>query len=393
MTEIRLKKGKENAVRRGHPWVFSGAISKIMGEADDGDRVMVSDVHGKILGYGHYHDGSIAVRMFHLGKESPSASFWEETLREAYRKRQLLGLADNPNTDCYRLIHGEGDNMPGLIVDIYGKTAVLQCHSIGMHKEREELAQAIYKVVPNLDGVYDKSRETLPKHYAQETQNGFLVGEAPLEISVKENSCTFLVNPATGQKTGFFLDQRNNRNLLGQYCSGKTVLNTFCYSGGFSVYALKEGASKVVSVDISSKAMALTDKNIEANQPFAGEHQSVTADVLKYLSNKDEEEYDIVVVDPPAFAKSLRKKHNAVKGYKRLNALAFNKVKPGGMMFTFSCSQVIDPVLFENTIVAAALEAGRRAYVVHRLQQPPDHPTLLFHPEGSYLKGLVLIVD
>ncbi len=393
MTTIHLKRGKEQAVARFHPWIFSGAIHRMDGQPKDGDWVRVCDSHGNVVATGHYNNGSIMVRVLSFGDLEVSQEYWNDCIQTAFEKRKAILDWDHA-TQCYRLVHAEGDALPGLIVDIYGQVAVMQCHSIGMHKDRRAIAEAIlHHSSPHVKAVYDKSREVLPKSYGNNFENGYLLGEMDAdEAVVHEHGNAFKVNWATGQKTGFFLDQRENRKLLGHYAKGKRILNTFCYSGGFSIYALNAGAEAVHSVDISQKAMDLTDANVALNQPFDGEHVSHTADVMAYLK-EEKEMYDIVVVDPPAFAKNLRKRHNAVQGYKRLNALAFKRVKQGGLMFTFSCSQVVDTPLFQNTIVAAALESGRKVSILHRLTQPADHPVNLFHPEGAYLKGLVLYVE
>jgi 23S rRNA (cytosine1962-C5)-methyltransferase len=392
MKKIFLKSSKAAAVRRFHPWVFSGAVQRMEGHPADGEVVEVRHQNGQYLATGHYQDGSICVRIFSFEPTEADTSFWQKKLQQAYDYRLAAGLINATGTDCYRLVHAEGDGMPGLIIDIYGQTAVVQCHSIGMHLKREQLVQGLQGVYGDqLTAIYDKSKETLPGSYASSTANDYLWGEATLPAVVQEHGHQFEVNWITGQKTGFFLDQRDNRHLLGQYASNKVVLNAFCYTGGFSVYALQAGASRVDSVDISQKAIDLTNRNVALNGFGEDQHQAYAQDVLKFLK-ETETAYDIMVVDPPAFAKSLKKRHNAVQGYKRLNALALQKVKPGGLVFTFSCSQVIDMPLFYNTIVAAALEAKRQVRVMHRLSQPADHPVSLFHPEGAYLKGLVLEV-
>lgn len=391
MKKITLKDKKDAAVRRFHPWIFSGAVASMEGTIADGEMVEVFSKQGHYLATGHYHDGSICVRIFSFEKIEPNQAFWTQKLRNAYQFRERLGLTQNAHTNCYRLVHAEGDGLPGLIIDIYDRTAVIQCHSIGMHLEREKLAKALLEIYGNrLEGIYDKSQETLPDQYAKNITNAYLFGESVRKIAL-ENEHSFLIDWETGQKTGFFLDQRDNRQLLGQYVAGKIVLNAFCYTGGFSVYALKSGASFVDSVDISQKAIELTDQNA-ALSGYTEHHQSYAHDVLKFLQQA-EKEYDVMVVDPPAFAKSFAKRHNAVQGYKRLNALALKKITKGGILFTFSCSQVVDKQLFYDTIVAAAIEAGRQVRVMHQLSQPADHPVNLFHPEGSYLKGLVLFVE
>lgn len=401
MKRITLKPKKDAAVRRFHPWIFSGAIAKMDEAIADGEAVEVYSASNEYLATGHYQSGaSISVRVFSFDKTDVGQSFWTQKILNAYQYRDKLGLIQNPDTNCYRLVHAEGDGLPGLIIDMYAKTAVLQCHSIGMHLEKDKLTQALVEVYDNqLEAVFDKSTDTLPMSYASTVQNSYLyppdhpINLFPHHPLALENGHSFKIDWANGQKTGFFLDQRDNRQLLARYSPGKTVLNAFAYTGGFSVYALKAGASFVDSVDISAKAMELTDQNVALNAPDPARHQSHTQDVLKFLQ-QTEKEYDVMVVDPPAFAKSIAKRHNAVQGYKRLNALAMQKInKNGGMLFTFSCSQVVDNQLFYDTIVAAALEAGRRARVMHLLSQPADHPVSLYHPEGAYLKGLVLYVE
>jgi 23S rRNA (cytosine1962-C5)-methyltransferase len=392
---IFLKPGKEVAILRGHPWVFSGAIHRIAGQVQDGDVVQVCDRAGDPLGMGHYHNGSIAVRLLHFGAMANlnGPDFWIEKFRDAFDARLDVGLGDNPQTNCYRLIHGEGDGLSGLIIDIYNRTAVLQCHSIGMHRQRALLAEALQAVLgERIDSIYDKSAESLPPQYAAGQSNGYLWlrgAEPQVPVQVHENGVPFLVDWINGQKTGFFLDQRDNRQLLQRFVAGKKVLNAFCYTGGFSLYALQAGAAMVHSVDVSAKAIALTNDNVAQLPAFAGSHEGYAEDVLKFL-RADDSLYDVMVVDPPAYAKTLDKRHNAVQGYKRLNMEALRRLKPGGILFTFSCSQVVDRELFYNTIVAAAMEAGRPARVLHHLTQGADHPVSLFHPEGSYLKGLVI---
>lgn len=388
---IYLNKKKVAAVKRFHPWIFSGAIQKMERPIEDGELVEVRVTGGEFLAIGYYQNNTIAIRILSFEKELIDENYWEKTLRSAYNLRDSLELVNNEDTNSYRLIHAEGDGVPGLIIDVYNTTAVIQCHSIGIHQRIEMIKSALLAIYGNkLEAIYDKSKETLPKEYAQTMENSYLHGE-PDNQTVKENKNMFFVDWALGQKTGFFLDQRENRKLLAQYAPNKSVLNTFCYSGGFSIYALGVGASLVHSVDISQKAIDWTDKNVEING-YKNKHESYAQDVLKFLK-QTEESYDIVVVDPPAYAKSKKARHNAVQGYKRLNAEAFKKVKSGGLMFTFSCSQVVDRVLFHNTIVAAALESKRKVRVLHHLSQPADHPMNIYHPEGSYLKGLVLQVE
>ncbi|MCE7925630.1 MAG: class I SAM-dependent rRNA methyltransferase [Haliscomenobacteraceae bacterium CHB4] len=397
MVKIYLKPGKEIPVLRFHPWVFSGAIARMEGDPADGDVVEVYSKRGELLGAGHFHHGSIAVRLLSFGEADPeSGDFWIGKFRNALSVRATVGLVGSMNTNCFRLVHGEGDGLSGLIVDVYGSTAVLQCHSIGMHRQRNLIAAALKKVLgKQLQAVYDKSAETLPPKYAENQSNEFLWSavNAPAGAEIiEENDVRFKVDWLAGQKTGFFLDQRDNRQLLARFAAGKTLLNAFCYTGGFSCYALRAGAALVHSVDISAKAMELTEENVALNAPFPGRHDGFTDDVLRFLKTT-ETRYEVMVVDPPAYAKSLEKRHNAVQGYKRLNAEALKKVAPGGILFTFSCSQVVDRELFYNTVAAAAMEVGRPVRVLHHLTQGADHPVSMFHPEGAYLKGLVLYVE
>ncbi len=392
MPKIFLKPKKDEPVRRFHPWIFSGAIQKMEGQPADGDTVEVFGSNGDYLATGHFSAGtSIAVRLFSFEKTDGGLDFWVKRLGAALQYRRAIGLVGNARTTCFRLVHAEGDGLPGLIVDVYGTTAVMQCHSVGMHRQRQLIAEALLKIGAEMvTSVYDKSKETLPPNYAATIANGYLAGQENGQ-EVRENGHAFFVDWEAGQKTGFFLDQRDNRELLGRYVAGKSVLNSFCYSGGFSVYALAAGASLVHSVDVSQKAVDWAKKNLSLNNFDPETHACFTEDVQKYL--QDCPVYEVVVVDPPAFAKNISKRHNAVQGYKRLNAAAIRKVAPGGILFTFSCSQVVDRELFYNTIVAAAIEAGRQVRVMHHLSQPPDHSVSLFHPEGSYLKGLVLYVE
>ncbi|MEL6655954.1 MAG: class I SAM-dependent rRNA methyltransferase [Bacteroidota bacterium] len=389
---VKLKSKKEVFVLRKHPWVFSGAIGEYAEGLEEGMMVAVLDDKGTQLATGHYQEGSIRVRILYHGQANRPTDFWSTAIQRAYDTRQIILKSLTAATNTYRLVHGAGDLLPGLVIDIYHQLAVVQCHSMGMYQERQAIAEALQEVYgEQIQHIYLRARKTLPKRFSEEVFDGFLHGNTA-EAEVAENGHRFNINAATGQKTGFFLDQRDNRSLLAQYAPGKTVLNTFCYTGGFSIYALQAGASQVTSVDISGKAMELTTNNVELNGFSAEQHRGVTADVLQFL-RKEEELFDIVVVDPPAYAKSYNKRHRAVQGYKRLNAEAIKKVKPGGLLFTFSCSQVVDRKLFQDTIVAAGLEAGRSARVLHQLTQSPDHPVNLFHPEGAYLKGLVLQLD
>jgi 23S rRNA (cytosine1962-C5)-methyltransferase len=400
MIKVFLKPGKDEPIRRFHPWVFSGAIARTEGQAADGALAEVYDRSGQLLGVGHFHQGSIAVRLLQFGPaDLQQVSFWADRFQQALLARAAVGLGTDSATNCYRLVHGEGDGLSGLIVDVYGTVAVMQCHSIGMHRQRTLIADALYAALgERLTAVYDKSAETLPAKYAESQHNDYIlpatraVPDIEGGVIVAENGVRFKVDWETGQKTGFFLDQRDNRALLANLSAGKTVLNTFCYTGGFSAYALQTGATLVHSVDSSAKAMLLTDENAALNAPEPGRHEGFTADVLQFF-RQSTRLYDIVVVDPPAYAKTLDKRHNAVQGYKRLNEAAFQRIAPGGLMFTFSCSQVVDRDLFYHTIAAAAMEVGRPVRVLHHLSQGADHPVSLFHPEGAYLKGLVLYVE
>ena len=389
---IILHHGKEQSLLRYHPWVFSGAIKKVEGEVQEGDVVAVYSSRGECLGMGHYQPGSIAVRIFSYEEVEVDYPFWLGRVQRAYDYRREQGFLDRPDTDVYRLIFAEGDSLPGLIVDVYGNTAVLQAHNVGMFHVRHDIAKALVEVYGDqLTAVYDKSAETLPGKGTEHGQNGYLIGDTPVPHVVTENGNKFLVDWVTGQKTGFFIDQRENRELLARYSKGKTVLNTFCYTGGFSIYALNAGAQTVHSVDVSKKAIALTEQNAELSQG-QDRHEAFAADTFDFMKGR-EEVYDVIVLDPPAFAKSQKVRHNALMGYKRLNAEAIEKIKPGGIIFTFSCSGVVDKYLFQSTVMAAAIEAGRNVKVMHHLSQPADHPISIFHPEGEYLKGLVLYVE
>ncbi|MBL7811614.1 MAG: class I SAM-dependent rRNA methyltransferase [Bacteroidetes bacterium] len=382
-----LKAGREGSVLRGHPWIFSGAIQQA-DPCEVGDWVEVYAKNGDYLGAGHAGNGSIAIRLLTHVSEKPDAAFWKDRLQNCRALRQRLGLGFDRPTNAYRLVHGEGDRLPGLIIDMYNTCAVIQAHSHGMYFALQEISTALQEVMGNrLSTIYSKSRSAL---HEEQATDGWLLGDETGTIAM-ENGVPFHVNWESGQKTGFFLDQRENRQLLMHYAAGREVLNTFCYTGGFSVFALKGGATRVHSVDISEKAVALAAENVALNG-LESWHSVQAADVMEYLK-EPEQLWDIAVLDPPAFAKNLSKKHQAVMGYKRLNTLGLKAVKPGGLLFTFSCSQVIDDVLFANTVTAAGIEAGRQVRILHRLSQGPDHPVNLYHPEGHYLKGLVLEVE
>jgi 23S rRNA (cytosine1962-C5)-methyltransferase len=390
-THVILSSGKDQSLRRFHPWVFSGAIKKIKGPVQNGDIVEVYSNKDEYLGTGHYQEGSIAIRVFSFEQGDYGAEFWANKIRNAYDYRKNIGIVDNADTNVYRLIYAEGDGLPGLIVDFYNGVAVLQAHSVGMHNQRMDIAAALKEVYGDkLKAVYDKSAEALHRNIGSDMENGHILGEGPTTGEVLENGKRFLVDWEGGQKTGFFVDQRDNRSLLAHYSAGKSVCNTFCYTGGFSVYAGAAGAKEVHSVDSSKKAIALTDQNMELNG--LTNHASFAMDTFDFLADK-ENSYDVIVLDPPAFAKSVSSRHNAVMGYKRLNAVAIEKIRPGGIIFTFSCSQVVDTRLFADTITSAGIVAKRNVRILHRLSQPPDHPTNIFHPEGTYLKGLVLYVE
>lgn len=392
MKEIRLKKGKEESLLRKHPWVFSGAIASKPEEIEEGERVVVRSHSGEVLGVGHYQIGSIAVRMLEFGTETPDDNYYEKRLESAFRLRHELNLV-RPDNDTYRLVHGEGDYLPGLIVDIYGDTAVMQAHSPGMHKERDRIAEALLSLPDaRIKNIYYKSETTLPYMAHLEPENGYIVGNYDGNMAL-ENGLKFNIDWLKGQKTGFFVDQRENRALLEKYVEGKDVLNMFCYTGGFSVYALRGGARKVVSVDSSSKAIALTEANVMMNFGEEANHEAISTDAFKYLAGMEKGEFDVIVLDPPAFAKHRNALKNGLIGYRKLNAKAFEKIKSGGILFTFSCSQVVSREAFRLAVFSAAVQARRKVRILHQLTQPADHPIDICHPEGEYLKGLVLYVE
>ena len=389
-SKIILNKGKEFSLQRMHPWVFSGAIAKKDSNLADGDIVEIYSHQNQFLGMGYYSGGgSISVRIISFVKTIIDEDFWFEKINKAYQYRLQLFIL-NEKTNVCRLFFGEGDGVPGLILDYYDGNVVFQAHSWGVYLQKDNITTAIKRVLgTTLKSIYDKSAETLSKHHAEKTVNGFIIG-ADQEIIVKENNHLFKIDFINGQKTGFFIDQRDNRELLGHYSKGKTVLNTFCYTGGFSVYSAAAGANMVHSVDSSQSAITLCDKNIELNK--VQNHESYAVDTFEFLKDK-QNIYDVIVLDPPAFAKSRDSKHNAVIGYKRLNALAIKLIKPNGIIFTFSCSGVVDKYLFYNTITAAAIEARRNVKILHYLIQPADHPVTPYFAEGEYLKGMVLWVE
>lgn len=390
--KIYLKKNKEESLKRLHPWIFSGAILKMDEGIAEGDVVDVVGYNGEFIGKGHYQIGSIAVRMLTFSEEEIDEAFWQNRLSSALQMRIAIGVADNKNNDTYRLVHGEGDNMPGLVVDCYGKTAVIQAHSVGVHYQRNMIAKALKSVLGDrVENVYYKSETTLPFKADLGQENEFLFGNTDENIAL-ENGLKFHVDLLRGQKTGFFVDQRDNRMLLEKYSVGKKVLNMFCYTGGFSFYAMRGGATLVHSVDSSAKAIELTKANVELNFPGDARHQAYCEDAFRFL-DKMGENYDLIVLDPPAFAKHKGALRNALKGYTRLNMKAFEKIKRGGILFTFSCSQVVTKDNFRNAVFTAALQAKRKVRILHQLHQPADHPINIYHPEGEYLKGLVLYVE
>lgn len=390
---LRLKRGKEESLDRFHPWVFSGALAEPLPDGlEEGDTVTVETSNGRLVGVGHFQIGSIAVRILDFAATEINAEFFRSRLLQALRLRQALQLA-RPDNNAYRLVHGEGDFLPGLVVDIYGPTAVLQAHSPGMHFARQNIAEQLV-ALPELGvrNVYYKSETTLPYKAHLDARNDYLIGSMETSVAT-ENSLQFNIDWLRGQKTGFFLDQRDNRALLQHYSQGRKVLNMFCYTGGFSVYALRGGASLVHSVDSSEKAITLTDANVELNFPGDSRHKSYAEDAFKYLDNMAPDAYDLIVLDPPAFAKHRSALRNALRGYQRLNAKAFEKIAKGGILFTFSCSQAVSREQFRLAVFSAAAQSGRRVRILHQLTQPADHPVNIYHPEGEYLKGLVLYVE
>ena len=400
MRQVYLKRGKEESLLRFHPWVFSGAIQHADDGIGEGDVVRVVNSQGDFIAVGHYQMGSIAVRVLSFNDESIDEVFWSRRLTSALRVRQSIGLADNPQNNTYRLVHGEGDLLPGLVIDVYGQTAVMQAHSVGMHISRDAIARQLVKVMDSrIAHVYYKNETTLPgKMRTDETElsddgtlSYFIYGGSE-DNTAMENGLLFYVDWLRGQKTGFFVDQRDNRLLLERFAKGNRVLNMFCYTGGFSFYAMRGGAELVHSVDSSAKAIELTNRNVELNFPGDKRHQAFCEDAFRYLEQAGSQ-YDLIILDPPAFAKHRGALHNALKGYTRLNLKAFQKIQPGGILFTFSCSQVVTKDHFRNAVFTAAAQAGRQVRILHQLHQPADHPINIYHPEGEYLKGLVLYVE
>ena len=389
---VILRRGKEESLKRFHPWIFSGAVMNLEGNPEEGDVVTVLDSQHNFLCQGHWQVGSIAVRVLTFEQEPIDDAFWQKRLGEALGVRQAIGLADSEAGDTYRLVHGEGDLLPGLVIDVYGKTAVMQAHSVGMHVSREQIAVALKLVMgERLDSIYYKSETTLPIKAAIDGGNGFLLGESHTDVAV-ENGLRFHIDWLKGQKTGFFVDQRENRSLLERYSHGRSVLNMFCYTGGFSVYALRGGAKLVHSVDSSSKAVELVRANVELNFPADPRHEAFAEDAFRFLDDMTVP-YDLVVLDPPAFAKHRDAVKNALRGYTKLNARAMEKIAPGGILFTFSCSQAVSKEQFRTAVFTAATLAHRQVRILHQLHQPADHPVSIYHPEGEYLKGLVLYVE
>ncbi|MFG6385506.1 MAG: class I SAM-dependent rRNA methyltransferase [Muribaculaceae bacterium] len=389
---LTLKRGKEESLLRFHPWVFSGALTAMPDDVEEGDIVRVVASDGRPLGVGHFQIGSIAVRMLSFFDIEITPLFYRQALEQAWKMRKALGL-QRPDNSAFRLVHGEGDFLPGLVVDIYGDTAVLQAHSPGMHFAREIIAGQLVKIEGlGVKNVYYKSETTLPYKANLDAVNDYIIGHSDNNVAV-ENGLKFNIDWLRGQKTGFFVDQRDNRSLLEHYSAGRRVLNMFCYTGGFSVYAMRGGASLVHSVDSSAKAVALTDANIELNFPGDTRHKAFAEDAFKYLDNIQPEAYDLIVLDPPAFAKHRSARRNALRGYQKLNAAGISKVAPGGIVFTFSCSQAVSREQFRLAVFSAAAQTGRKVRILHQLTQPADHPVNIYHPEGEYLKGLILYVE
>jgi len=386
---VHIRKGKEQSLQRKHPWVFSGAISSDCSQLKDGEVVQVTDYKGRFLAIGHFQHATISVRILSFEYTEIDQAFFNEKIQAAVQSRLNLNVL-NASNSIFRICHGEGDHLPGLIIDFYNGVAVVQCHSIGMYSNIELISNALqFALGDKLVAVYSKSSDTLPERIAP--KDGYLFGTCETPHKAIENGVVYQIDWVTGQKTGFFIDQRENRFLLGKYSKGKKVLNTFCYSGGFSLQALLHGATEVHSLDSSKKAIELTEANVAVNS-FKGKHKSIVADAMEHIKQLGDE-YDIIVLDPPAFAKHRDKRHQAIQGYKRLNAHAIRQMKPGGLIFTFSCSQVVDKFLFTNTVIAAAIESGRNVKILEQLHQPADHPINAFHPEGEYLKGLLIQVD
>lgn len=390
--KVYLKKGKQDSLLRFHPWIFSGALHHMDEGIAEGDIVRVIAADGSYIATGHWQVGSIAVRVLSFEDTEIGETFWNERLTQAFRMRMGIGVADNAENNTYRLVHGEGDWLPGLVIDCYGDTAVMQAHSVGMHHARMAIAQELVRVMDGrIANVFYKSETTLPYKAGLGQEDGFLIGGSDEDTAV-ENGLQFHVDWLRGQKTGFFVDQRENRSLLEKFSRGRSVLNMFCYTGGFSFYAMRGGAELVHSVDSSQKAIDLTNANVELNFPGDKRHEAFCEDAFKFLDSSDKK-YDLIILDPPAFAKHRSALRNALKGYTRLNHKAFQRIKPGGVLFTFSCSQAVDKEHFRNAVFTAAAQSGRKVRILHQLHQPADHPVNIYHPEGEYLKGLVLYVE
>ena len=390
--QVYLKPRKQESLLRFHPWIFSGALAGMDDGIEEGEVVRVITHEGQFIAVGHYQIGSIAVRVLSFRDITIDGAFWRSRLEAALLMRQRIGIADNPNNNTFRLVHGEGDNLPGLIIDCYGETAVMQAHSVGMHYCRQKICDALVDVMGGrIKNVYYKSETTLPYKAHLGEEDGFIHGRTDDNVAV-ENGLKFRVDWLRGQKTGFFVDQRENRSLLEKYATGKSVLNMFCYTGGFSVYAMRGGAKLVHSVDSSAKAIELTNANVALNFPGDSRHEAFCEDAFKYLDNNNDK-YDLIILDPPAFAKHRGALHNALKGYTRLNVKGLERIRKGGILFTFSCSQVVTKDNFRNAVFTAAAQTGRKVRILHQLHQPADHPINIYHPEGEYLKGLVLYVE
>ena len=390
--KVFLKAGKEESLKRFHPWIFSGAIHHIEGEPDEGEIVSVYTSQKEFIAIGHFQVGSIAVRVLTFRDEVIDSAFWKRKLQIAYDLRRSIGVAENPHNNTYRLVHGEGDNLPGLVIDIYAHTAVMQAHSVGMHVCRMQIAEALAEVMGDVvQNIYYKSETTLPFKAELDAENGFIKGGSTDNVAM-EYGLRFHVDWLKGQKTGFFVDQRENRALLEKYAKGRDVLNMFCYTGGFSFYAMRGGARLVHSVDSSAKAIDLTNENVQLNFPGDPRHEAFAEDAFKYLDRMGHQ-YDLIILDPPALAKHKDALRNALQGYRKLNAKAFEKIRPGGILFTFSCSQVVTKENFRTAVFTAAAMSGRSVRILHQLTQPADHPVNIYHPEGEYLKGLVLYVE
>lgn len=390
---IKLRKGKDEAVRRHHQWIFSGAIETAAPNLQAGDIVSVVDSKNEILGTGFAEAGNIAIKILSFSNRKIDNTFWQERLKKAFELRKMMGLTNNVSTNCYRLVHSEGDNLPGLIIDIYGKTAVVQAQTEGMALNVKTISDALMTIEGlDIDSVYNKSSEAMQRMGKDAVEDGYIIGNKSDDF-VLENDSRFLIDWEEGQKTGFFLDQRNNRELVRQLAKDKTVLNTFCYTGGFSVTALHGGAKKVVSIDCSKKAIAACEKNISLNGFDINKNPSIAEDAKLFLQNMKKDKFDLIILDPPAFAKNHRSLHKGLQGYKFINHEAITKIKEGGLLFTFSCSQAVDKAQFQSIVMAAAIETGRKVQILYQLDQPEDHPVNIFHPEGAYLKGLVLKID